>query len=104
MAVADKGWMTKLLHGEVSRLTRSPYYIGLRVPNIARGGIGPNILDNGLLSPQLRNTGIPTGQDPPTAFRQNFNVAIPAIITPTLLSLNVVHFDIVGAQRRSKLP
>ncbi|KAF8202004.1 hypothetical protein K438DRAFT_1821069 [Mycena galopus ATCC 62051] len=70
--------------------------IGLGIPNSAPA-IGGDILYNGPFNPQAQNTGIPTGQGPPTANLQNFTVTIPTNAPAGLMSLNVAHFDLVGA-------
>ncbi|KAF8199354.1 hypothetical protein K438DRAFT_2114086 [Mycena galopus ATCC 62051] len=82
-------------HDTLSNLIQVALAIGLGLPNTAPA-IGLNILYNGLFNPQLQNTGIPTGQGPPTAFLQKFNVTIPASTPAGLMSLNVAHFDMVG--------
>ncbi|KAJ7249152.1 hypothetical protein B0H12DRAFT_1234814 [Mycena haematopus] len=82
-------------HSTLSNFVEVALAIGLGLPNTAPG-IGRNILYNGPFNPQIQNTGIPTGQGPPTAFLQNFTVTIPANTPAGLMSLNVAHFDMVG--------
>jgi hypothetical protein len=74
--------------------------IGLGIPNLAPA-IGGDILYNGPFNPQIQNTGIPTGQGPPTAFLQNFTLTIPASTPAGPMSLNVAHFDLVGVRSLS---
>ncbi|KAJ7457563.1 hypothetical protein B0H11DRAFT_2275169 [Mycena galericulata] len=85
-------------HSSPTDLVQAALAIGVGIPNIAPA-IGGDILYNGPFNPQLQNTGIPTGQGPPTAFLQNFTVTIPASIPAGLMSLNVAHFDLVGADK-----
>ncbi|KAJ7256097.1 hypothetical protein C8J57DRAFT_1186236 [Mycena rebaudengoi] len=87
-------------HSITSDLVQVGLAIGLGIPNSAPS-IGGSILYNGPFNPQFQNTGIPDGQGPPTASLQNFTVTIPAGTQTGLMSLNVAHFDLVGA---SKLP
>ncbi|KAJ6544484.1 hypothetical protein B0H19DRAFT_1309990 [Mycena capillaripes] len=84
-------------HSSPTDLVQVALAIGLGIPNSAPA-IG-NILYNGPFNPQLQNTGIPTG--PPIASLQNFTVTIPASTPAGLMSLNVAHFDLIGA---SKIP
>ncbi|KAF7369135.1 hypothetical protein MVEN_00240700 [Mycena venus] len=83
-------------HSSTSDLVQVALAIGLGVPNSAPA-IGGNILYNGPFNPQIQNTGIPTGQGPPTAILQNFTVTIPTSTPAGLMSLNVAHFDLTGA-------
>ncbi|KAF7353369.1 hypothetical protein MSAN_01525500 [Mycena sanguinolenta] len=83
-------------HSSLSDLVQVALAIGMGVPNLAPA-IGDTILYNGPFNPQIQNTGIPTGQGPPTASLQNFTVTIPASTPAGLMSLNVAHFDLVGA-------
>ncbi|KAJ7784969.1 hypothetical protein DFH07DRAFT_763586 [Mycena maculata] len=85
-------------HSSSSDLIQVALAIGLGIPNIAPA-IGGDILYNGPFNPQLQNTGIPTGQGPPTAFLQNFTVTIPTSTPAGLMGLNVAHFDLVGADK-----
>ncbi|KAJ7193865.1 hypothetical protein GGX14DRAFT_405228 [Mycena pura] len=83
-------------HSSSSDLVQVALAIGLGIPNMAPA-IGGNILYNGPFNPQIQNTGIPTGQGPPTAILQNFTVTIPASTPAGPMSLNVAHFDLIGA-------
>ncbi|KAF8201987.1 hypothetical protein K438DRAFT_1671097 [Mycena galopus ATCC 62051] len=83
-------------HSSSSDLVQVALAIGLGIPNSAPA-IGGDILYNGPFNPKTQNTGIPTGQGPPTANLQNFTVTIPASTPGGLMSLNVAHFDLVGA-------
>ncbi|KAJ7087140.1 hypothetical protein C8R44DRAFT_820360 [Mycena epipterygia] len=84
-------------HTTQNDLVQVALAIGLGIPNSAPA-IGGNILYNGPFNPQLQNTGIPTGQGPPTAILQNFTVTIPAGTPAGLTSLNVAHFDLIGVR------
>ncbi|KAJ7894975.1 hypothetical protein B0H14DRAFT_2682387 [Mycena olivaceomarginata] len=85
-------------HSTSSDLVQVALAIGLGIPNLAPA-IGDSILYNGPFNPQIQNTGIPTGQGPPTAFLQNFTLTIPASTPAGPMSLNVAHFDLVGAEK-----
>ncbi|KAJ6532058.1 hypothetical protein B0H19DRAFT_1189847 [Mycena capillaripes] len=83
-------------HSSSTDLVQVALAIGLGIPNSAPA-IGGGILYNGPFNPQVQNTGIPTGQGPPTAILQNFTVTIPANTPTGPMTLNVAHFDLIGA-------
>ncbi|KAJ7196157.1 hypothetical protein C8J57DRAFT_1421045 [Mycena rebaudengoi] len=85
-------------HSSLTGFDQVTLVIGLGIPNSAPA-IGGNILYNGPFNPHIQNTGIPTGQGPPQAFLQNFTVTIPGSTPAGLMSLNVAHFDLIGALR-----
>ncbi|KAF7365949.1 hypothetical protein MVEN_00470300 [Mycena venus] len=70
-------------HSSISDLVQVGLAIGLGIPNSAPG-IGGNILYN-----EPFNLGVPG--------MQNITVTIPASTPAGLMSLNVAHFDLVGA-------
>ncbi|KAJ6486910.1 hypothetical protein C8R45DRAFT_1098173 [Mycena sanguinolenta] len=82
-------------HETLGDLIQVALAIGLGTPDL-NPGIGNTILYNGPFNPQVGNTGMPTGQGPPTAFLTNFTLTIPASTPAGLMSLNAAHFTMVG--------
>ncbi|KAJ7888702.1 hypothetical protein B0H13DRAFT_1888309 [Mycena leptocephala] len=70
-----------------SDLVQVALAIGLSIPNLAPA-IGDSILYNGPFNPLF---------NPQVGTLQNFTVTIPADTPTGLTSLNVAHFDLIGA-------